>query len=444
MSGILKKIGIAIVAIIILLCAGVDIWYVFIKENGPAKTATSTYKGGELEKANGEKKNIFEIKYFSNKNKNGLECFELKLTNFLDSTREDTRTIGFQYVAKTKLDELDWYDFDKIEEKINLDSYKDKGDLLLSGFLEYMESHAKYFTSQDFGVTDRWGIFNIGKTYSSAVYFSPYINGDINSQFVYDSINEENFTSSENLKPDKNSKLIIQIGKEQMGIQMKYDSYLTYEECYGDKAILPLVNYQNNSTTKKHLTNFYYSYSYDFLNWYLYEKVKTATPGTQYYNFAFGDIFNYFDYKNNVLTQRHDVDYDLINEEISSYYTVKVEVLDDGIRKASESSFKLLCGSKDYMLDDVVTDYFSGQQIINLDFYAFDVIDIGDNFYKLKLKEDILKAYLPKKNSISFIITIDKSILEKEGRYYNGFSDDSGLDEFKIHSVKIINGTEVD
>lgn len=440
MNNVFKKIGISLVVLLLVLCTGVNVWYILIKEFGPTKTAHSIYKGAELEKADGSKKNIFEINYYSNKNKNGFECFELKLTEFTDTTREDTDSIGLQYIANSSTDNIEWFDFEKIYKNADGVMYGALNSGRLGGYLLDNLSH---FTAYTF--TSNTKSKFLWKGYYESFYYSPYINEKSTSFYSYDNVNEDVFTPKV-LRLDKSSSFLLQIGEDNIGMRLKFDNYLSYDDCFGKNRVIdPLDEYFSHNAFQDFSRNVYYNYNFDFLSWYLYSKVLSLPAGENYTTFKFDDIFYYYDVSDKeVWAQKHNIDYKLIQEEITSYYTIKINVSDDGLRKASDSMFNIVKGSSEFVVDDsVVTDYFSGKQIVNLDIFAFDLVNVSDNFYALKLKKEIYDTYISKKKSILLSITIDVSVLKNQGKEYSGLIEDEMLNSFEIQETKIINSSEV-
>ena len=97
--------------------------------------------------------------------------------------------------------------------------------------------------------------------------------------------------------------------------------------------------------------------------------------------------------------------------------------------------FNCFAGNSNYNATDDYSsdDYFIGRTIVTADIYDFDLVQVLDNNYCLKLKDSFINYYKQFKDSIYIDVVIDLDILEKLNFNFVGFTEDSGLDNFTIH-----------
>ena len=107
-KNIFKKIAICLSVVLAVACAAVDAWWISVKFYAPDKIVDNTIHASTVESVSGRTENIFEVNYYSNKNKNGLEMFELKTSYLTDTDGLDIHSQGIQYVANTASDSIEW------------------------------------------------------------------------------------------------------------------------------------------------------------------------------------------------------------------------------------------------------------------------------------------------------------------------------------------------
>ena len=230
-------------------------------------------------------------------------------------------------------------------------------------------------------------------------------------------------------------------------MQFKGDNYAKHSSSGWYSENPSIGSFSSSGTFESFDTKIYNNFNIDYFAYLVYNMVVTAPAGTNGYNiFPFEDIFKYYKIENEVFTEIKTDDTDLVQNKIKSYYNAKIEVYDDGLKKSSDSLFKVAHNSPNYTVENFEDNLnvFTGKEIINLDIYAFDLVKIKDNFYALKLKDEILNMYIKKSKSICFSINIDVSILKNQGKKYAGFLDKSGLENFTIYEVNLLNNEEVD
>ena len=85
-----RKITIILAAILALVMIGVCAWWLIIYFAGPQKIVSSTYNVGTITTADGSTtKNIIEVKYMSNKKKNGYEMLDIRYNYFHDEDKNE-------------------------------------------------------------------------------------------------------------------------------------------------------------------------------------------------------------------------------------------------------------------------------------------------------------------------------------------------------------------
>ena len=156
-------------------------------------------------------------------------------------------------------------------------------------------------------------------------------------------------------------------------------------------------------------------------------------------------MFNFKYYDNGVYVSEEDRETNKIDIRVNDYYVVKVEVIADGARQASDSLFNNIKGSASFTLTGNYeeNDYYFGRSIINCTNKDFDLVLVGNNKVALKLKNEFIENAKPYKDNIELNIVIDLEKLEEQGYEFVGFSKDSGLENFIIKEITTTKNTEV-
>lgn len=429
-KSIWQKIAYGIGICSLLACLIVYLVFGYIKLFCGEKFEDYNFYISTLTKASGEKENAIKIKYYKNVKKNGLECFEYDIGNFMDTSKKNIHRQGLQYVANSKEDSIEWIDFEYFK-----GLHEDVG-----GYAIAIDS--EHVTMETLN-TKRVGLWT-GK--SRAFYFSPYVNESTASKYEYQSI--DNFASLKSMDPiSKESKLLLEFGGQEdlVYMSLKYDMYANWLDGEVNATdIEALGKYESKSGFHNYKDYYYNNFSIDYFSYLLYNNVQTLDAGTKgTFVFPFKNIFNYYecDSNKNVGDELDLENTELVKKDIDNYYTVYVEVYEDGIQTADQSMFGVLCGSPSYKVDGATGetgDYFTGRQIIDLDSRHFNKVLVNGNDYAFKLRDDVLNAYLAYKNKISLRITIDENALSQEGINFVGFTSDSGLEKFRIEETVII------
>lgn len=391
---------VVIIAILTAACLAIDCWYLYIKLYGDVKLPTHTYEVGLQKTSEGDTKYFVEIEYYSNENKNGLECFEIKFNYLLDERQENFYSQGLQLVADSKDDSI----------KLSL-----------------MEDGAnKEFT--------HWNVD--GNHYNRDVFYN--YKTEANSKlFNYASGNDYSTTMiSTNPLGDK-SYFRIQLG-EQLYLMKFKSSYRetrdpeTYADFISKRSYSPAIYCWFNDSN-------YIVYDYTYFTNLLYTALSSDTlaNGTQSAMlFEFGNIFDYYEYdeSNKVYKTQPLEDTTKVQKQITSYYSIYVKKHADGMQKASQSLFNCVQGSSTFnMTEDYNSDdYFIGRTIVTVDDKDFDYIKVTNNYYKLQLKESFINEYKGFGDKIVLSVQIDLDELTEKNINFLGFMENSGLKNFEI------------
>lgn len=396
----MPAIVVVIIAILVAACLAIDFWYLYIKLYGEVKLPTHTYEVGLQQTSEGNTKYFVEVEYYSNANKNGLECFEIKFNYLLDERQENFYSQGLQLVADSK------------DDSIKLSLTEDGAN--------------KEFAYWDAG----------GNHYNRDVFYN-YQTEENSKLFNYASGNDYSTTTiSTNPLGDK-SYFRIQLG-EQLYLMKFKSSYRetrdpeTYADFISKRSYSPAIYCWFNDSN-------YIVYDYTYFMNLLYTALSSDTlaNGTQSAMlFEFGNIFDYYEYDetNKVYKTQPLEDTTKVQKQITSYYSIYVKKHADGIQKASQSMFNCVQGSSTFnMTEDYNSDdYFIGRTIVTVDNKDFDYIKVTNNYYKLQLKESFINEYKSFGDKIVLSVQIDLDELTEKNINFLGLMENSGLNNFEI------------
>lgn len=391
---------VVIIAILTAACLAIDCWFLYIKLYGDVKLPTHTYEVGLQKTSEGDTKYFVEVEYYSNENKNGLECFEIKFNYLLDERQENFYSQGLQLVADTK------------DDSIKLSLTEDGAN--------------KEFAYWDAG----------GNHYNRDVFYN-YKTEENSKLFNYASGNDYSTTTiSTNPLGDK-SYFRIQLG-EQLYLMKFKSSYRetrdpeTYADFISKRSYSPAIYCWFNDSN-------YIVYDYTYFMNLLYTALSSDTlaNGTQSAMlFEFGNIFDYYEYDevNKVYKMQPLEDTTKVQKQITSYYSILVKKHADGIQKASQSLFNCVQGSSTFNIAEDYTkdDYFIGRTIVTVDNKDFDYIKVTNNYYKLQLKESFINEYKSFGDKIVLSVQIDLDELTEKNINFLGLMENSGLKNFEI------------
>lgn len=412
--GIGKTIGIIISAILFLVCAFIDVWYVYVVLYGEVKQVVNTYEVGLQTLADGsDTKYFIEIEYYSNENKNGLECFEIKFNYLLDENKNEFYSQGLQYVANS------------IDDNINLE--------LVNTSIE-----SKHHWSA------------LGNYYDRNLFYS-YEPGEISSLYNYASGNDYETTYISTNPIGDNSYFRIQLDQDLYLMKFK-SSYKDAREPEVYSQVLDKdANYYSPAIYCWHKDSDYLLYDYTYFSQLLYNAMGTLKNGMESaVLFEFGNIFDYYAYDENLGTYDNQPieDTTKVRTEMSSYYSIYVKKHADGIQKASQSMFNCIHGNNAFNItnDYAEDDYFIGRTIVDCNIYDFDYINIENGYCLLSLKDSFVNYYKQYSDSITLSICIDLDKLNSLNIKFYGFDENSKLNNFMIfdcYTIETINGEVV-
>ncbi len=434
-KSILKPIAIILAVLAVITCLGVDVWNMWLLNYAPTKLVSNTTYIGMQEATDGTIAPAFKVKWNSNKNKNGHEVFSLSFNYLRDEKASGIYSQGVQYETNNTGELLDWYEWEDYTADINKVGDNVKALIELNnkvynnGFLTEHSLH-----------TSAKGLW---KGYYSATYVSPKVlNGaKHNYQFVGDGI----VTGSTN--PISNDSYFtfqtVQGSSDDMlYLQFRGDSYAKYSKgkIEADVSTLDRIEYDTLIETAY---NYYYN-SFD-IDWFaniVYHSVQALKPGIHNVKLPleFGNNFRLYSVnaEGSVGTEIGAENSTKVQNIFRNYFVFEVEVTADGARASSDTLFGQLHGSPSYKVDGYTGengDYFTGEHIIDVTYKAFDFVKLTDTDVALKLKKEFLNAHLPYKKEISLNIKID---LSETGYNFVGFTEDSGLENFKIFKSEVV------
>jgi len=422
---VFASIGITLGILIFLVCGVIDVWYIYLSVYAPDRMTSNTINISQLEDDEGNKAYAWEVKYFSNQNKNGFECLEIKSTYFTDETKKDLYSQGLQYVTDNTNESLDWFTFEEF-----FDAYS-------SGINKNMVEAVKKADLTNYTL-HKTGAWFWAKEYT-AFYYNPVLE-ESTTRYNYQSYDNYSTTGSTNPLTQESYLTLTTNNDEMLYLQFKGDNYATFGSVNEFKSDSKKIGQYGDA-------NFYNNYTSDYFALQIYNAVQTipaGTPGT--YVLEFGDCFKYYDVDPTTSTgnEIQSIEYDLVEKKIKSYYTMYIEVSADGIKNASESMFGVLHNSPNYSLngDTTSNEYFTGKTVIDCGVYDFELVKVTDRSVALKLKDSFIEEYKEYSNSITLRIILDNDVFEQNNVEYLGFTADSGLENFEVLEVQLIN-TEV-
>lgn len=408
----LKTFGIIFAILISLVFLAMDAWWITIYKYAPDKVTSNTFNLSSLTTADGSvTKNFVEVNYMRNDNQQGLELFEVKFNYFTDEGHENLFSQGLQFVGNTETDKLSWTYYK--------DESQTKG-IYLNG------------TSGWYAADNNYGYWGGYKT-----------NEEATTIFNYQSSNDYATTLVSTNELLNNSRFKVTIGEDNFLMSFK-----------NRNAEMTPENFQYKEKGRYHFyvvygrqdMKFYYSaYDVNYFAYLLYNAVCSLPAGTnETALFEFGDIFDYYK-ETDTPNVYEEIAVDKANcpkiiSDIKSYYGIKVNVVSDGVKKASESMFNCVAGNSNFNLTGDYSDdtYFYGRSMIDVNIYDFELVKVEEIYFALKLKQEFLDEYLQYRNKIRLNIVIDTTVDEVKDLTYLGFTADSGLDNFIIENTQIL------
>lgn len=407
----LKIILISILSLVIITGVAIICWYLSINWGAEDKKVSKTFYVGELVLADGTQQDIIEIEYFANTDNSGYEAFEIKYNYFMDETRTKTYSQGFQYIA-------------------------DKGYPIEFG----AGGETLFIEKKPFRTEGAW--FWAEKHYNTQIP-SSYSNLISCYNYMYNGFEYVKSTNPIN----KDSCFKINLNQDVTNVYLMEFKGANEYDALGNLIENTPMNSDTACGSSIKFGDFdadivyhsHYVYDAQYFSRILYEAVKSSSLGASgKFVFEFGNLFNY--YKYNAETGQYDenrTNYDdalKIEDDIKSYYSIKVTTHENGLSCAEESMFGSILGNQNFNLNGDYSsgDYFIGKTIVDCDISAFDFVIVEDNNIAFKLSEAFINYYNQYKSSIALSIVIDLDLINELGYNFVGFTTDNGLDIFNI------------
>ena len=415
----MKKLGIILGILLLIVCIGVDSWYLWLKYSAPERIVSTTFEGGMLTTADGTSKHIFEIEYYRNDDNSGVEMFGLKSNYFLDENKTNTYSQGIQYLPSGSSNHLK---FD------NYLSYSVTNTGGWQNLTEYhYDFHIKNIESQVYSELELREKSLGLRIYDKTLQILDYDLADV-SEYNYSSIdNYETLIESANpLSVD--TMLKIELGGEIYGMKFKGSDTPISEDLFMFSVFNSYTKWLANYYEYSH---YYNTYNFNYFMELLYKSVKTSVKaGTNStVIFEFGDMFDYYKYdaENQRYEEQRVEDTTKLVNDFKSYYGIKVTVHAEGASKATDSMFNAMYGSSTYntSLDFDTEEYFVGKTVIKCTEDDFDFVPTNDyGHIQLKLKQEFVDFY-SQYNNIVLDIEIDLDFMSSQGYTIDGFIENS-------------------
>lgn len=365
-----KKIGIGAL-IVILICSIASIaLYAFTLNH--VKYVDVTVEVGAFPNSS-DKQYVIEVKYNSNKNKNGIELLDIRLNGYLDAKQIDVDnprfySKGVQFVGS---------DYGSIN--FNLANRYDNSEV------------------------DAWA-----ELFGTPTYFYRYYDSSVLPKY-YDTSDGVSFSAID--KIDENSVFKIAIGNEE-------DSELYLMRLTG-KSKTDVDTRQVLWITQ----HFGWRYDMNYLAMSILQVCQKNSNGQDAFGTQvvdMGDFFQFKEYdskKTDWITSKETSNLDI---DVTQYFNIHFDISSDGAQQSSDSLFGMVDGKSDfaYITDDFVNDYFVGNQVV-----TFTEKNFRLNDGLLSLNESS-KLFLKQHEKINFNVIVDLNELQKQGVMYNGFSND--------------------
>lgn len=445
----LKIIGITILSLVLTVCIGVDAWWAYVYFNAPKKVTVTTHNIDLQTLSTGEQKPLIEVQLFRNKDGKGLPVYEIRYNTVTDESRSAFYSYGAQYVGNDLIH--GWTGEIKYSAKDeNFDGFQQaigaQGGEVLS-------------VSARYGKASRRQYYYLGlrQNFKNADTYFYKSGSDFYNAFGATKLMEDNEVITATIKTGNTGDST----KDYDIIGMRFKAFNNWEyKCpYDWEAERNNPNnyiknvedytYLGMTTSKLHdwwfnkevaCIHYYGAYDSNYLATYLYDEIKNLPAGTDSYDIT--KLVSCFDYSN-YINGSYNFDVPLDNSKIEeldrTYLSLKVSIHDEGLTKAEDSLFKTVKNMPDFNLTGDYTEdsYFIGRTNVNLDETSFTFVNISDNNYALKLKQSFVDYYSKYYDLIVLNININLESLQAKNINVVGFTEDSGLDNFVVHSSNV-------
>ncbi|MGN1201340.1 MAG: hypothetical protein ACI4R8_03700 [Candidatus Caccovivens sp.] len=419
----LKRFGIAALIVLFVIFAILDFWWLYVLMFGPDKEIVNTFHVGTIttnpDEDSGEEPKteyVIKIKYSSNENKNGLECLDIQFSGFVDETTQEIYSWGIQFVAKSQNDSLSNWIY-------NVDKSTLTGEL---------------WNKWQFPLT--WKYYhNIWGSYTpsnSNIYY--YKSSD---SFTHDITGASRLGNGEGF--------LINIGEDIYKLNFTGNVVNGKDNFVAEK----IANAYNITVFYRHIDIWDYYYSYDIYDfaYMLYNQVQAVSNGKHSASLInLPDMFSYQVFNGKTYVDVSEKENSKVSETVRNFYSIYIEKTADGVKTANDSMFHCVNGTPQFNIteDDetpgvVDDDYLVGNTIIDCTVHDFEFINVRDNIYSLKLKDDFVDFYTKYASQIQLSVNINLDWMAKHNMVFYGFVDNSNLSKFKIldcYTTRTING----
>ena len=218
----MKKFLKVFLIVLLLACSICDVWFAVVYFTAPEKIVQSTYNVSPMTTSNETDTRTFvELNYYTNKNKNGYEMFELKFNYFMDEEKNSFYSQGLQYVVNSETGEIefeykvnaDYGHYDKLYDNRVLMLYHDR-DLFGSYYTKDGTGQYQYMSDDNFETT-----MMTTNPIDQDTYFTIQIDDDL-YKMQFKGVSDVNFAEDE----DKYENPLGHVGTEMM-------AYSEYAPC---------------------------------------------------------------------------------------------------------------------------------------------------------------------------------------------------------------------
>jgi len=386
-----KKILIFVISLLLSVCVGINVWYLYIYLYGMDKVVSSTFEVGLQTLADDSETRYFiEVNYLSNEDGNGVELFEIKFNYMFDEDQNAFYSQGLQYVDS------------------NSNMY----------FREYT------FISKKSSTKNFWGWESAYWDYKKQIIPNP----STTTRYNYMSSDDYKTTAISTNPINNDTGFKLQLGDDLYLMKLK-----------GEIARSDSYEKIGNGWWYTDYAKTYDVYDIDYFAGLLFNGVQSLKNGTQSpMVWEFGNLFDYYAYDETTGVYNEKVNLDKaksIIEDTKSYYSIMVTKSSSGATKVEDSIFNCVSGNSGFTSSENIemSDYFVGRTVINVDNLDLIKVQIVDNKYALKLSSRFIEGYGFCSDRISLNILID---LDKFDGEFLGFTADSGLDYFIIYQCR--------
>lgn len=407
------KISLSIILAIVMILSvcSIGIWAIITKLM-PTKIAVNDYHASTLKNVEDvNQKFIVNVNYYSNKDNTGIELFEIKLNNYMDSEQigaEDASTygLGLQFL----------------------------GDVHPVNFFRYCN------------VVSEYGLFGINKVYERG--YTPYFDVSIIKPMssVSNSIINEYFELRNGTTCYKDIyQYNVQNSVPFPATITDYTKYFFRISIGDDLFGMRFKGSVDEAKDNKFNHNIYE------LSKVLFDLVQSDENLDGYLTIQIADLFDFYKYDGKTFADPVDTsstDGKKIVEKVVASFTVRITTHTSGATKASDSMFGMIKNSANFKLANSIDadDYFNGHQNAIFNEYYFDYKKKADtyNTYDAYLSDKAIQ-YLNEYPTQKIDILVDTDTLSANSLKFGSFNVASLLpykDRFTSIKYKVAENNE--